>query len=1018
MAKQRRTVQEPTLPGWDEPEADQAKQSVEPAVPMAMSPPVSQARMPVPHDTLIQEIVEQNIASPLAAQQFPQFVPNPTPPGDVLEQATGQLLVASELGTPADALEKVSREGFPDLRGKTVWGIDSMSLIFQVFHAVPEMTSPQGLPVNAVFGFTRDLFAILEQKRPDYLFCAYDLDGPTFRHELYAPYKQNRSDMPPDLIPQIAMIRRVLETLEIPILELAGYEADDLLATLARRVEAAGGECVLVTADKDYRQLITDRVRLYSMRKNQYFDAAMLLTEWGVAPGQVIDYQVLVGDAVDNIPGVPLIGPKIATELLQKYGTLENIFANAHALTGEKRKQNLLAARDQTVLARQLVRLETDVNIEIPWAAAACRGFCPQSAQELFAELGFHALTNKMRGEQLRQAPVKLEATYQTIDTPEKLAWLAAELGQVAQFSLDTETTHIHPRWAEIVGISCAWQQGEAYYIPIRAPERDQCLDLQLVLDVLRPILENPAIGKIGQNLKYDLIVLRSAGVETRGVVFDTMVASYLLDAGERNHNLDELASRYLNHKTTTIAELIGTGKAQKRMDEVPVEQITHYAAEDADIPLRLEPLLTAKLAQRQLTDLNQRVEVPLIDVLADLEYQGIRVDAAQLRDLSGKYEIVLERLEAEIHALAGRSFNIASPKQLQEVLFTEQKLPVLKRTKTGPSTDVEVLEELALQHPLPAKIIEYRQISKLKNTYIDALPELIHPATGRVHASFHQAVAATGRLSSSDPNLQNIPIRTESGREIRAAFLPGNPDWRLVAADYSQIELRVLAHYSGDETMCQAFQNDEDIHARVASQVFHVPLDQVTSAQRRVAKAVNFGIIYGQSPFGLAKALGIEQTAAAEFIDAYFRGYPGVAAFMEQVLADCARQGYVGTILGRRRAITGVKPPNPAHAALPPSASQRQKSLPERTAINTVIQGSAADLIKLAMLAIHRRLSSENWQTKMLLQIHDELVFEAPPTEIDAISELIEQEMTGVMQLKVPLKVDLKAGRTWAECE
>ncbi len=905
-----------------------------------------------------------------------------------------------------------------ELGQSRVWAVDAMSLIFQVFHAVPEMTSPAGQPVNAVFGFTRDILTILEQKKPDYFFVGFDLSGPTFRHEMYPEYKGQRAEMPADLIPQIPLIRRMLEVLDIPILEHPRFEADDLLATLAHQVDAAGGECVLVTADKDYRQLITERTRLYNMRKNQSIDAAVLLEEWGIRPDQVVDYQTLVGDSVDNVPGVPLIGPKIAKELLQQFDTLDNIFANIDKVAGVKRKENLTNGQAQAAISRQLVRLDTAVPVTIPWEQGFCSGFAPQQARELFEELGFHSLTSKMRNEELRKKPVRLAAKYTTIGTPEQLAQLAAELATQTRISLDTETTNVNPRWAELVGISLSWIPGEACYIPLRAPAGEPQLAEDVVLAALRPILENPAIEKIGQNLKYDWILLRGAGVELRGVTFDTMVASYLLDAGERNHNMDELAARYLNHKTTKISELIGTGKNQKRMDQVPVPLITHYAAEDADVPLRLHPLLVERLEKFGLTELNATLEVPLIEVLVELEYNGIRIDTAQLAVLSEKYAGLLAKLEIEIYELAGRQFNIASPKQLQEILFVEQKLPILKRTKTGPSTDVEVLEELAHQHALPAKIIEYRQFAKLKNTYVDSLPLLICPKTNRVHASFNQVVAATGRLSSSDPNLQNIPIRTEAGREIRAAFLPAEADWKLIAADYSQIELRVLAHYTKDEALIAAFERDDDIHALVASGVYSVPLAEVSSAQRRVAKAVNFGIIYGQSPFGLARALDLEQSVAAQYIDAYVRGYPGVERWMTEVLRDCAKQGFVTTILGRRRAISGVREPNEQILQLAPSHHSRQKNLSERTAINTVIQGSAADLIKLAMLAIYRRLRAEKRRSRMLLQIHDELVFESPPDEIDAVSQMIVEEMARVMDLRVPLRVDLNTGSNWAECE
>ncbi len=512
-------------------------------------------------------------------------------------------------------------------------------------------------------------------------------------------------------------------------------------------------------------------------------------------------------------------------------------------------------------------------------------------------------------------------------------------------------------------------------------------------------------MAKVGQNLKYDMVVLRGAGVELRGAAFDTMVASYLLDAGERNHNLDELALRYLNHTTTKIAELIGTGKNQKRMDEVDVARVTHYAAEDADIAWRLRPLLEARLQEAGLVELFNTLEMPLIETLVEMEFNGIRIDVPRLAALSQRFGQLLAEVEQEIYHLAGREFNIGSPKQLQQVLFEEHKLPITKRTKTGGSTDVEVLEDLARQHPLPAKIIEYRQYSKLKSTYIDALPELVHPLTGRVHASFNQVVAATGRLSCNDPNLQNIPIRTASGREIRAAFLPGHEGWQLLAADYSQIELRVLAHFSGDEALAGAFARDEDVHALVASQVYGVPQQEVTAEMRRGAKAVNFGVIYGQSPFGLAKQLDIEQAEAARYIDAYFDRYRGVEQFLLGILEDCQQSGYVNTILGRRRAISGIR-----------STTGRQRNLPERTAINTVIQGSAADLIKLAMIHVLRRLRSERLQARMLLQIHDELVFEVPPHEVDILARLVAEQMSTAYPLRVPLKVDIQVGGNWAD--
>lgn len=639
---------------------------------------------------------------------------------------------------------------------------------------------------------------------------------------------------------------------------------------------------------------------------------------------------------------------------------------------------------------------------------------------ELFAEFGFRSFLERV----VRLAPdvavpgsTATDANYHLVDTTEKLADLVAQLREQPVISVDTETTHVLPRFAEIVGYSFAFRPGEAYYAPVRGPAGDRVLDPQLTLAALRQVLEDPAIRKVGQNLKYDLIVLRGAGVKVEGVSFDTMVASYLLDAGGRTHNLDDLAERYLDHTTIKIGELIGKGKQQKRMDEVPIAQVATYAAEDADIALRLQPILAAGLAAASLDKLNDTVEVPLIDILAEIEFTGVRVDPDRLAELSARYGQRLVELEQEIEVLAGHPLNIGSPKQLARVLFQELGLPVVKKAKTGPSTDADVLEQLASLHALPAKIVEYRQYAKLKNTYVDALPTMIHPETGRVHASFNQVVAATGRLSSSEPNLQNIPVRTDEGREIRSAFVAGSPGWKLLAADYSQIELRILAHYSEDAALCTAFERDEDIHALVASQVFGVPLDQVTSAMRRSAKAVNFGVIYGQSPFGLAKGLGISQEDAARFIDEYFATYRGVTEFMVRTLDECRRTGYVTTILGRRRAIQGVRPVEQLSLQTN-QPSRRPLALPERTAVNTVIQGSAADVIKLAMIAVSRRLHRERPDAKMILQIHDELVFEVAPNDVDRLAALVRDEMQAVLPLRVPLKVDVKWGDNWADAE
>jgi DNA polymerase-1 len=906
-----------------------------------------------------------------------------------------------------------------DIKGWNVYIVDAYSLIFQVFHAIPEMTSPRGEPVSAVFGFIRDMLYLLEDKKPDALICAVDVSGPTFRDELFEAYKAERSEMPVELGSQIPKIERVLEALGIPVLGCTGYEADDVLATVARICDEAGANCFIVTGDKDCRQLITDRVAVYNIRKNQVFDAAALREEWGVGPDQVVDFQALVGDKIDNVPGVPGIGKKTAQQLLETYGTLDNLLEHASEIPGTKGKK-LLESREQALLSRQLVRLDNQVPIVADWDASRVGGIAQDALAKLFGEFGFRSFVE--RAAKLapidRPAPTTAEkANYHLVDTPEKLADLVAELNQQTLISIDTETTHVMPRCAALVGYSFSFKPGEAYYVPVRGPAEDAVLDPATTLESLRPVFENPNIRKLGQNIKYDMIVLRVAGVNLAGVTFDTMVASYLLDAGGRSHNLDDLAQKYLNHTTIKIDQLIGKGRDQKCMDEVPVSQVATYAAEDADIPLRMQPILAEQLEAMDLTRLNEEVEVPLIEVLAGMEFVGMRVDPARLGEMSNRYGERLSRLEMEIEEIAGHPLNIGSPKQLAQVLFQELGLPVLKKTKTGPSTDADVLEQLAPSHPLPAKIVEYRQFAKLKNTYVDALPTMIHPETGRVHTALNQVVAATGRLSSSEPNLQNIPIRTEEGREIRSAFVPGLADWKLLAADYSQIELRILAHYSQDKSMCAAFDRDEDIHTLVASQVFGVALSEVTSAQRRSAKAVNFGVIYGQSPFGLAKGLGISQEEAAQFIDGYFHTYRGVAEFMVRTLDECRRTGYVSTLLGRRRSIQGVRPIDQL-TLLTEKPSRRPLTLPERTAVNSVIQGTAADMIKLAMLSIARRLREENFQAKMLLQIHDELLFEAPPDEIGPLTELVRNEMRNVMPLCVPLKVDVKTGDNWADCE
>ena len=930
----------------------------------------------------------------------------------MVEKKRQQILAGFEEGEepqPQSVVAVADDLAADDPRGKTIYVIDAHSLIYQVFHALPEMTGPNGQPVGAIHGFIRDIAEIIEKKNPEYLVCAFDAPGDTFRHELYDQYKIDREEMPADLRLQIPGIRRMLDAMQVCTLDKPGYEADDILATLATAAEQAEAQCVLVTADKDCRQLISDFVQVYNIRKNQFYDADSLQDDWGIRPDQVVDFQALVGDKIDNVPGIPLIGPKLARQLLLEYETLENVLNNAEQVSGTKRRENLLQGREQALLSRELVRLKRDVPLDFEWTAGTVGSFQRERIEPLCREFGFRSLARRLAGPENTTRARTDAAQYESVNTPARLAWLVAELEQQSRFSFDTETTSTNPRAADLVGCSFAWEPGRAFYLPIRSPAGEPQLELDAALAALKPVLEDASIGKLGQNLKYDVVVLRAHGIELAGLAFDTMVADYLLSPGERVHSIDDLAKRYLRHETIKISELIGSGKNQKRMDEVPLEAITKYAAEDADIPLCLHELLEERLAEEGLADLFAALEMPLVEVLAELEFNGILIDTKRCEQLSLRYAERMDELERQIYELAGRSFNIASVKQLATVLFDELELPVIKKTRTGRSTDADVLHELAKQHELPAKLVEYRQYAKLKNTYVDSLPKLVLPETGRVHGSFTQDIAATGRLSSKDPNLQNIPIRTSEGREIRSAFLPAN-GWMLLTADYSQIELRILAHYSGDQTLQGAFAKDQDVHTRVASEVYGVDLEDVSSEMRRSAKAINFGIIYGQSAFGLAKSLDISTEEAAEFIDAYFATYPGVEQFMAKVLEESAQNRYVKTILGRRRPIVGVRPPE--------KRKSRQRNLPERIAINTVIQGSAADLIKQAMINIHRQMRDEQFQARMLLQIHDELVFESPPDELEQLAFLVNQCMVQACALSVPLKVDMKTGKNWAECE
>lgn len=886
----------------------------------------------------------------------------------------------------------------------TLYILDAFSLIYQVFHAIPLMTGPAGQPTNAVFGTVRDLLNLQRDRKPDYLAAAFDGMGPVFRSEIDPAYKANRAAMPDDLAPQIDVVRRAFEAFRVPVLMFEGVEADDVIATLTRRAEAEGLDVYICTADKDARQLLGEQVRIYNLRKQQVLDVAGLKADWGVRPDQVVDLLALTGDTSDNVPGVPGIGLKTGAKLLEEFDTLEALLAGVDRVSGAKRKENLTTYADVARRAQTLVRLRTDVPLEFTWESLRASPVDPSAFKALCVECGFHRFLDEVAPGPA-QATGAWKARYHLVDTPDAFAEFLEKLKREPRFCFDTETTSIDPLRADLVGLAFSWREGEAYYLPVRAPEGEPRLDEAATLEALRPVLADPAVEKVGQNVKYDLLVLERAGIELGGPVTDTMVLSYLLESGERNHNLDQLSGRLLDHAMIPITDLIGKGKAQLRMDEVATARVAEYAGEDADATWRIEAVLGPRVREEGLWSLYADLERPLLHVLARMERVGVKIDPGLLGRLSTEFAARLETIEAEIHALAGHSFNIGSGPQLRKVLFEELKLPVLGKTPGGePSTAVEVLEELAGSHPLPRLLIQHRQLAKLKGTYLDALPALVHP-DGRIHASFNQVVTATGRLSSSDPNLQNIPVRTEDGRQVRQAFVPGEPGWRLLTADYSQIELRVLAHFSKDPELVRVFAAGGDIHSTVAARIFGVPEAEVDSAQRRVAKTVNFGVVYGLSAFGLASRLGIEKAEATAFIESYFQRYAGVDAFITRTLEQALATGRVETILGRRRPINGIK-----------NTTGRIRNLAERTAVNTVIQGSAADLIKRAMIAVDRRLRAEGLPARMLLQIHDELVFEVDRTRVVDVARAVSEEMVSALPLDVPLEVDLAAGPNWLD--
>jgi DNA polymerase-1 len=878
--------------------------------------------------------------------------------------------------------------------------IDGNSYIYRAFYAIRNLTTSSGLPTNAVFGFANMLMKVIKEKSPDMVAIAFDPKGPTRRHTEFQDYKAHRPPMPRDLVPQIPYIYQLVEAFRIPVFIQEGQEADDMIATLARKAESAGVGVTIVTGDKDLLQLVGPNIKVYDTLKEKVYGPEDVEERFGVPPERMVEIMGLMGDASDNIPGVPGIGEKTARTLIKEHGTIEILLAHAHEITRPKLRQSLMENAHLARLSRELARLHDDVPIRVDYDALKVKEPDNPALLALLRTLEFPSLLKYVT-----QEPEK-EKHYVTVLEEAQLQNLIRALSAAEEFCFDTETTSRDAMLAGLVGISFSLKPHEAFYLPLGhvyldAPKQ---IDLEHALAVLKPVFANPAIRKIGQNMKYDLLVLGHYSVEVKGIYFDTMIASYLLNPGRPSHSLDALALEFLNYKTTTYSDVTGSGKKQIGFHEVDIKTATNYSGEDADITLRLKQLLEPGLKEQSLEKLFRDIEMPLMEVLVDMERTGVKINAGFLAELSKRLEKETAKIIKTIYELAGAEFNINSTKQLADILFVKLQLMPTKRTKTGFSTNVDVLEELAHLHPLPAEILKYRTLAKLKSTYIDALPAMINPKTGRLHTSFNQTVTATGRLSSSDPNLQNIPIRTSVGREIRKAFI-AESGASLLSADYSQIELRVLAHMSADPGLIQTFIEDQDVHTRTASEIFGLPPDEITPEMRRKAKAVNFGIVYGISAFGLAQDIGVSNSEAKRYIDSYFSRYPKVREFINTTVRDARINGYVMTLFGRRRFIPELS-----------SSAVAVRNFGERTAVNTPIQGSAADLIKLAMIHIQRRLYREQLRSKMILQVHDELVFEVPDDEIELMKKLVQYEMEGVVTLAVPVRVDIGVGKNWDE--
>jgi len=893
----------------------------------------------------------------------------------------------------------------------TLYLVDGSSYLYRAFHALPNLSNSQGEPTGALLGVANMLKRLLNEENPKYIAVVFDAKGPTFRHELYPQYKANRPPMPAELRQQVEQILEFTRLLGLPLLQIKGVEADDVIGTLCKAAEAQGMNCVVSTGDKDLAQLVSDRTTLVNTMTDTTSDRDGVMEKFGVTPEQIVDFLALAGDKSDNIPGVEKCGPKTAAKWLNIYGTLDEVMAHADEIGG-KIGEYLRAALEQLPLSRELTTIRRDLDLDIEPLELLRKDVDEEALKQVLRRYEFNSWLKELDGDSDQKETV--DADYRIILDRDSLTSLISELEASDLFAFDTETTSLDSMQAELVGLSFSTRAGHAAYIPVGHlyPGVPEQLDRTEVLDLLRPLLQDPERAKVGHHIKYDMNVLSLYGVRIAGVAFDSMLESYVLNSTASRHNMDALALKYLGRKTTHYEEIAGKGVKQILFSQVSIEDAGHYAAEDADITLQLhEHLWPRLLKEPALANVLQQMEIPLVPVLARMEQRGVLIDGDQLAAQSSEMAVQIHELEQQAHDAAGQPFNLGSPKQLQQILFDKLNLPVLRKTPKGqPSTAEDVLVELAVDFELPSLILEYRSLSKLKSTYTDKLPTQINPHTGRVHTSYHQAVTATGRLSSSDPNLQNIPVRTAQGRRIREAFVAPE-GWLILACDYSQIELRIMAHLSGDPGLMKAFQDNVDVHRATASEVFDVAYDDVDQEHRRAAKAINFGLMYGMSAFGLARQLKIGRSEAQAYMDTYFMRYPGVQQFMQDTRNKAREQGYVETLFGRRLYLPEIN-----------ASNMQRRQAAERAAINAPMQGTAADIIKRAMISVDAWLqneqagqdSSQGPDAWLVMQVHDELVFEVRKDKLNWLENAVVEHMSDAADLKVPLVVDTGHGPDW----